>query len=135
LKNHDEENIILFDGLCGLCSGLPAFIAKHDRALRFRYSWCQSEEGRSIATRYGISSQSPETLIYVERGTPFFKSLACVKIARGLDFPWRLLWIGVLIPRPIRDRIYDMISRHRYELFGRTNTCPVPPTHLQDRFI
>jgi salicylate hydroxylase len=60
---------------------------------------------------------------------------AVLAIAAGLPFPWRLLAVGRVVPRPVRDALYRLVARNRYRWFGRRITCPVPSPRVRDRFL
>ena len=65
-------------------------------------------------------------------------SLSCddkLRIARRLRFPWPLLYVGILLPRALRDAIYRWIARNRYRWFGQKESCGMPPPGLRERFI
>ena len=63
------------------------------------------------------------------------QSTAALLTAKRLDGFWSLLTIFLLIPRPIRDRTYDLIAAYRYHIFGKTDSCWKPTPDLSDRFI
>jgi predicted DCC family thiol-disulfide oxidoreductase YuxK len=63
------------------------------------------------------------------------RSAAALRIARGLSFPWPLAYVFVVIPRPLRNWIYNLVARHRYRWFGKRDVCMVPTRELRARFI
>ncbi|MDH4070900.1 MAG: DCC1-like thiol-disulfide oxidoreductase family protein [Ignavibacteria bacterium] len=127
--------IILLDGLCNLCSAFLVFVYRRDPAVRFRFCWVQSPAGIEILSWAGLPVDSFQTMLYVEDGIPYRKSAAFLGVARHLRFPWWVLAGGVIIPRPIRDWLYDRISRSRYRLFGKKSECLLPGGEIQSRFI
>jgi predicted DCC family thiol-disulfide oxidoreductase YuxK len=127
--------IILFDSLCVLCSAHARFVIEHDREGRFRLAAMQSEIGAALYRRFGIDPDDPDTLILVEGETALRDSDAVIAIWRGLGGPWRLAVLACLVPRPLRDRLYRWVARHRYGLFGRRDACWRPPAHLRDRLL
>jgi predicted DCC family thiol-disulfide oxidoreductase YuxK len=126
---------VLFDGVCNLCNGFVRFIVERDGAARFQFGALQSEGGRRLLASAGRSSPIPETVVLLEEGRVFTRSTAALRIARRLRFPWQLAYVFILIPRPVRDAIYDWIARHRYQWFGRREQCVVPTPELRQRFI
>ena len=131
LYNH----IILFDGICNLCSGFMQFIYKRDRKKIFKFTWLQDDKTKEILDWLKLSSQNFETIILMESGNAYFKSTAFLKIVRLLPFPWPLLGVGYIIPRVIRDVLYDYIAKNRYRWFGKKEECLVPTGDLLKRFL
>lgn len=128
------EGLILFDGVCVLCSGMVAFVIPRDRAGRFRFLAIQSEAGTALARRFGIQPDDPEAVAVVSGGTAYFKADAAIAIGRGLPgYGWAVLLKAV--PRPIRDFLYDCIARNRYRLFGKRETCLMPTPEIRARFL
>ena len=128
------DGLILFDGVCLLCSAWVRFVVRRDTAARFRFVAIQSAAGREMAARLGIDAAEPETNAVALGGRAFFKSDAALAVLRHLP-GWR--WTAILraVPRPLRDWAYDRVARNRYRLFGRTDTCMVPTPDLASRFL
>lgn len=120
------QPVIVFDGLCVFCSAHARFVLRHDRAEHFRLAAMQGEEGRALYRRFGIDPADPDTLIVVTGDRALRDSDAVLAIWRALGFPWRLLALGGLVPRAIRDPLYRLVARNRYRLFGRREQCRVP---------
>ena len=127
------DNLILFDGVCVLCSRWVRFVAERDRG-RFRFTAVQSLYGRTLAARLGINPDAPETNAVVLRGMAYFKSDAALAVLGALPGGTAIRPAG-LMPRLLRDGLYDRIARNRYRLFGRTDTCMVPPPGLARRVL
>jgi len=123
--------IVLFDGVCNLCNGAVQFILARDPGARFQFAALQSETARRLLG----TNASLESLALVEAGQVFRKSAAVLRIARKLRFPWTLLYVFVVVPRPARDLIYDWVARHRYGWFGKRDTCAVPTPGVRERFL
>ncbi len=128
------EGLILFDGVCVLCSGMVNFVIPRDSARHFRFVAIQSEAGALLARRFGIDPANPETVAVTRNGRVYFKSDTAVAI--GQELPgWRWAAIFRLVPRPLRDFLYDRIARNRYRLFGKHDACLVPTADIRSRFI
>ncbi|CAN7384675.1 thiol-disulfide oxidoreductase DCC family protein [Brevundimonas sp. LjRoot202] len=131
----DEPNgLILFDGLCVFCSRWVRFVIDHDRGGRFSFAPIQSEHGRTLAARFGIDPEAPQTNAVIWNGRIHFKSDAALTVLGQLPST-RLLALLKGAPRLIRDPIYDLIARNRYRIFGRTETCMVPSPEIRARFF
>jgi predicted DCC family thiol-disulfide oxidoreductase YuxK len=123
--------VVLFDGVCNLCNGAVRFILARDPAARFRFASLQSDAARRLMGTGGPT----ETIVLLDAGKTYVKSTAALRIARGLRFPWPLLYAFVAVPRPVRDLIYDWVARHRYRWFGKRDTCMLPTPELRERFL
>jgi predicted DCC family thiol-disulfide oxidoreductase YuxK len=128
------DGLILFDGVCLLCSGWVRRVIERDKAARFRFTPVQSPFGTAIAQRFGISVENPETNAAVIGGRICFKSDAAIAVWSRLP-RWGWVRIFQVVPRPIRNWAYDVIARNRYRWFGRTDNCMVPRPELRARFI
>jgi predicted DCC family thiol-disulfide oxidoreductase YuxK len=128
------DGLILFDGVCVLCSGMVRFVLPRDKAGRFRFIAIQSPAGRALAERFGIDAANPETVAVTRGGQVLFKSDCAIAIGCGLP---RWGWAAALrlVPRGLRDFLYDRIARNRYRLFGKRDACLVPTPEIRSRFI
>ena len=136
----EGPHLILYDGVCGLCSRLNQFvIARDDRPL-FHFASLQSAAGKAALKTLGGNSENLTTFYVLTdyRGSapvPLAKSRAALFVMTSLGWPWRAAGLLYLMPKVFADRFYDLIARHRYQLFGRLEHCLLPnPAHL-DRFI
>lgn len=130
-----ESRVVLFDGVCKLCSAWARFLIRFDTRRRFTLATVQSPEGKAVLTWCGLPTDTYETLVLVSRGRAYVRSAAVIRILSGLPMPWPLAWVVWLIPAPIRDWAYDRVALNRYRLFGKHNHCVVPtPDHLR-RFL
>ena len=131
------NNIILFDGLCNLCNRLVIFILKRDRNRIFKFAPLQSERGQQILASFNlnISEINPDTFILISDNQALIKSTAALKLLKQLCYPCKFFYLFIIIPRPVRDFIYDLIARHRYRLFGQRSQCLLPDKSYIDRFL
>ena len=127
--------IIVFDAECILCSANAQFVLRHDRERRFRLASMQNEAGAALYRRFGIDPANPETLIVVEGDEALRDSDAVLAIYAGLGWPWKAFSVLRLIPRGLRDPLYLFVARNRYRIFGRRETCWVPPADYADRVL
>jgi predicted DCC family thiol-disulfide oxidoreductase YuxK len=123
------QSIVLIDGVCVLCSRSYRFIRTRDRDRRFRFLAIQQPEGRSIALRYGIDPDQPATFILVEDDVAHVRSDAALRILGQLPH-WRWTRVLRIVPRGLRNRVYDLIARNRYRWFGRLDVCMLPNSEL-----
>lgn len=128
-------HVILFDGVCNLCSGSVQFIIKRDPNERYKFASLQSELGARVLAHLGLSSSELHSIILVEGNRHLQRSDAALEIARNLSGGWPLLYVFKIIPRFLRDPVYNWISRNRYAWFGKKDACWLPTPDLKSRFL
>jgi len=137
----DPNPIILYDGVCGFCNRMVQFVLKRDSRDRFRFATAQSQFARALMQKHGINPVPLKSLVLVlDYGLPTERaqqsSTASISIFKELSCFWR--WLAnlyVLVPRPIRDWTYDFIARHRYRIFGKYDSCPLPNPAHRNKFL
>lgn len=127
--------IVLFDGVCNLCTGSIRFIVRRDPQGRFRFASIQSPTGRRLYEAHGLSGERLETILVLAEGKALTHSDAALAIAGRLGGAWRLTAVFRIIPKPWRDAVYRWIARNRYRWFGRHEQCLVPTPELRRRFL
>jgi len=127
--------IWLYDGVCVLCSGSVQYALRHERDHAIRFVAIQSPEGRELARRHGIDPDAPDSFLFVEDGKAWPKSDGVLALVEHLSGPARLLKLGRVLPKALRDWLYDRLARNRYRLFGRKDTCGLPAPAQRHRFV
>ncbi len=130
-----DQPIIIFDGVCNLCEFSVRFIVKNDRRARFRFVSAQSEKGKVLQRRCGVDTLADGTVILLENDQVYIKSDAALQIAKNLDGIWKFLYILRFIPKPVREYFYAIISKNRYQWFGKKQECLLPDKNLKQRFL
>ncbi len=130
-----EHPILLFDGICNLCNGFVQFVISRDSRAVFRFAALQSEIGRELAEKAGLPSSSLSTVVLYENNRFYTHSDVGLRVARRLDGLWPAFYIFVVLPKFIRDAIYNWVARHRYRWFGKRESCMVPTPELRSRFL
>jgi predicted DCC family thiol-disulfide oxidoreductase YuxK len=130
-----QDKVVLFDGECVLCSSGAQLLMRVDKRRIFKLGTVQSDAGRKIMEWYGLSADAPASFILSEGLDLYVRSTAYVRIVARLGFPWNMAASIWLIPRPIRDRIYDWIAQNRFRLFGRRDSCMMPTEEQRSRFL
>lgn len=134
--DRSPQNVVLFDGICNLCNAAVRFIIARDHHARFRFAALQSDAARALlASINGNDSTLPDSIILVENGAVRTRSTAALRIVCRLRFPWPLLYGLIVVPRPLRDWLYDHVARLRYRWFGRQETCMMPDEAIRSRFL
>ncbi|MFD2210533.1 thiol-disulfide oxidoreductase DCC family protein [Virgibacillus halophilus] len=126
--------VVLFDGVCNLCSASVQFIIKRDPGSFFKFASLQSEAGEKLKHKYGIRHDL-QTVVLIEEGRFYTESTAALKIARHLRGFWKLLYMFIIVPKPLRNLIYRYVARHRYQWFGKKNSCMIPTADMKKRFL
>src|ERR1700735_242776 len=129
--------MLFYDGHCGLCHRAVRFVVRHDRSGHaFRFAPLQGETFRERVFLPQRETLPDSMVVLTGDGSLLTRSDALIYILRRLGGGWKLL-AGVLgvIPRPLRDFVYDFVARVRYRIFGRRDEyCPVVPPELRTRF-
>jgi len=133
LKN---TSIILFDGVCNLCNNSVQFVLKHDKNKNFLFASLQSDAASNILLQLNKKSfKNFDSIVLVENEQLFFKSTGALKIAKNLNGFIKILYVFIIIPKPIRDYLYDFIAKNRYKWFGKKSSCMIPKKEFSDRFL
>ena len=132
-----DKQIILFDGVCNLCNSTINYVIDHDKKDLFRFVSLQSDLGHDIQKSIGLSPTDLDSIIlYLPADKYFFtKSSAAIKILSQLDGFWFLIKASNILPKSIRNMIYDFIARNRYKWYGKSETCRIPTPELESKFL
>ena len=132
-----DAPLILFDGVCNLCSASVNFVIDHDPEARFRFAALQSDAAVKTLAQHGVTLRSgdPDSFVLVEEGRVYERSTAALRVARNLGGAWRLLYAFIVVPAFVRDAVYKLVARNRYRWFGKSETCRVPTPELRARFL
>jgi len=130
----NEPAVLLHDGLCVLCSAAVRYTLNHERAPTIRFVAIQSDEGQRLARAHGIDPAHPDSFLFIENGRAFSKTDGVMALAQHLDGPAPLIRFARLVPRPIRNWVYDRVARNRYHIFGKRSACLVPDPVTRQRF-
>jgi predicted DCC family thiol-disulfide oxidoreductase YuxK len=128
------EKIILFDGICNFCNASVQFIIKRDPQAHFRFASLQSEVGKKMLTKYRIP-EDINSFILIAGERYYTKSSAALRVCKHLKGFWKLFYVFILVPRPIRDCFYRFIAGNRYKWFGKRESCMIPSEDIRKRFL
>lgn len=131
--------ILFFDGECNLCNGGVQFIIRQDKKERFLFAPLQSARGLQAKSDLGnipeFSKKDPDSFILFYNNRYFIKSTAALETAKLLGGIWNVAYLGFILPRFVRDWVYDLVARNRYKWFGKRNECMMPTPQLKKRFL
>ena len=141
------SHILLYDGVCGLCNRFVQFILRRDRRAIFRFASLQSDFASRILSRHNLNPNVLDTLYVVvdsdsqtenkdSTDLPLARSDAALFVFKHLSGPWpAAAFLLQLPPKFVRDSAYNFIARHRYRIFGRSDTCQLPRPQDRNRFL
>lgn len=132
---NNESSIILFDGICNLCNSSVQFVIRHDKKKQFKFASLQSDMGQQLIRIESKDPRSNNSFVLMESGNYYYRSTAALRVLLLLGGAWKLFYVFIVIPRFIRDAVYDFIARNRYRIFGKRNECMLPNDDLRDRFL
>lgn len=130
-----DAPVLVFDGVCVLCSRWVHFILRHDRDARIRLAPMQSQAGRALLAEHGLDPDDPLSLLFVVDGRGYQDSDAILRVAASFGGAWRAVALLRAVPRFVRDPLYRWLARNRYRWFGRTDQCLVPSADQGARFL
>lgn len=130
------DSVIVFDGVCLLCSRWVDFVLRRDEQRRYKFAAMQSASGRALLIEHGIDPDDPLSFLLLEDKQGYTDTDAIVRILRSFGPGWKFIALLVsIVPRFVRDPLYRWIARNRYRMFGRRAACPVPTADIADRFL
>lgn len=127
--------IILFDGICNLCNSSVDRVIRWDRKKVFRFASLQSEFAKNLLNNTSVNPRDLDSIVYFHQGKVKQKSNAVMAIVLKLGFPYSLLYVFKLVPRFLRNYVYDIVARNRYQWFGEKETCRIPTEEEKSLFM
>ena len=124
--------ILFFDGVCNLCNGFVNFLVWADQKRALQVA---SLQGKHAEKLLGQEFRKLDSVVLYDEGEIYQRSDAVLQSFRLLGFPWNLLLLFFLVPRFIRDFIYDCIASGRYQMFGKRDTCRLPTPEEKKYFL
>lgn len=134
MKSKDHK-IILFDGVCNLCNGAVTYIIRRDKKNLFKFAALQSEIGQQLISKFNIDTSKVDSIILIDGEKHYEKSSAALRIAKYLSGAYPLLFGFMILPKFIRNAVYDYIAKNRYKWFGKKESCMIPTAELKSKFL
>src|SRR5262245_23842231 len=133
-------HLVLYDGVCGLCNRVLQFLLLHDRRGVFAFATLQGATGQAMVRRFGGNPADLTSFYVVENyrapdARALMRSDAALFVAGQLGWPWKAARLFAVVPKAIRDRVYDVVARTRYRVFGRYDQCLLPRPEWRSRFV
>lgn len=133
--NKECHPIILFDGICNLCNASVQYVIKHDQEKTFRFASLQSSFAQKILSDNNLPVNNFNSFVLFDNNKIFTRSTAALKVARKLKGFIKLLYAFIIIPKFIRDAVYNIIAKNRYKWFGKKKECWIPTEELKSLFL
>lgn len=131
----DNHKIILFDGVCNLCNGAINFVIKKDNKNTFKFAALQSEIGQELTSKFNIDRTKVDSIILIDGDKHYEKSSAALHIAKHMGSAFPLLFGFMIVPKFIRNAVYDYVARNRYKWFGKKENCMISTAELKNKFL
>ncbi len=130
-----EQPVILFDGVCNFCNSAVNFVIKRDKKKQILFSPLQTNTGKKLLEQYGLPENELQSFVFIENGKAYTRSTAVLKVCRHLRGLWPLCYGFMIVPKLIRNGIYNWFARHRYKWFGIQQACMIPTPEVKARFL
>ena len=130
-----DEKIVVFDGVCNFCNYWINFAVKRDRRKKLKFTTLQGETAKKLLPQFNINPTSLSSVIFIDKGKAYTQSSASIRICKYMNGGWKLFYGLIIVPKFIRDVIYNWIARNRYKWFGKKDSCMVPTAELRERFL
>jgi len=127
--------IILFDGVCNFCNGMVNFVIPREKKSVIKFAALQSETGQQLLKQFNLSTYEFNSFIFIEAGRVYTQSTGALKVSKYLSAFWPLLYGLIIVPKFIRDGIYNWIAKNRYKWFGKKEQCMIPTAGVSERFL
>ena len=131
----DPSAVVIFDGECAFCDAAVNFIIDRDVGAYFRFASRQSPAGKRLLQAHGLPAEGLGSLVLIEAGDVHVRSTASLRIARRLSGPWPIAYAFVVVPAPLRDGVYGVVSRNRKRWMGESQSCAVPSPERRARYL
>ncbi len=131
--NH-EKPVILFDGVCNLCNKSVQFVIKRDPNALFSFASLQSSFGTAVLEQFDLPADTFNSFILLQDGKLYTRSTGALKVLTQLK-KWKWASMLLIVPKFIRDAVYNLVATNRYKWFGKKDECWIPTPELKARFL
>jgi predicted DCC family thiol-disulfide oxidoreductase YuxK len=131
----NKEAVILFDGVCNFCNSAVNFVIKKNARQNILFTPMQSAAGQKLLEFYHLPADDMKSFIFIENDNVYKQSTAALKVCRYLRGLWPLCYGFIIVPKFIRDGVYNWIAKNRYKWFGKKEACMIPTPEVKARFL
>ena len=135
MNSDTNSPVILFDGVCNLCSSSVQFVIKHDPKKQFRFASLQSDFGQSVLKKFNLPANQLNSFILLENDKIYTRSGGALRVTKKLNGLWPALYAFIIVPPFIRNAVYNFIAKNRYKWFGKKEACWLPTPELRKLFL
>lgn len=130
-----QKPIVLFDGVCNLCNSSVQFLIRNDKKKCLYFASLQSDFGQEVLRKFNLPQSDFNSFVLLEGEKIYLRSSAALRIAYFLGGWWKIFQIFWIVPRFVRNAIYNLIAKNRYKWFGKKTECMMPSPELKERFL
>ncbi|MEO6948576.1 MAG: thiol-disulfide oxidoreductase DCC family protein [Ginsengibacter sp.] len=130
-----QQPIILFDGVCNFCDSTVNFVIKRDRKNLLKFAVLQSSIAKELLEGQSIQGNDLSSFIFIENKKVYSRSTAALRVCKYLNGFWPFMYGFIIVPKFIRDAVYNLIARNRYKWFGKKDACMIPTPEMKERFL
>ena len=130
-----QPPIILFDGVCNFCNSAVNFVIRRDKKGAIFFTPLQTDAGQKLLQQYNLPTNDMHSFVFIDEGKAYTRSTAALQVCRYLRGLWPLCYSFIIVPKFIRDGIYNWTARNRYKWFGVRQQCMIPSPEIKARFL
>ena len=131
----NQQPIILFDGVCNFCNNAVNFVIKRNIKANILFTPMQSIAGQKLLQQYNLPVDDMQSFVFIDEGEVYKRSTAALKVCKHLRGLWPLCYGFIIVPKFIRDAVYNWIAQNRYKWFGIRQSCMIPTPEVKARFL
>ena len=130
-----QQPIILFDGVCNFCNSAVNFVIKRDKNSALKFTTLQSNIAHQMLAHQNIPTNDLSSFVFIENEKIHTRSTAALRVCKYLTGLWPLMYGFIIVPKFIRDGIYNWVAKNRYRWFGKTKECMIPTPEIKAKFL
>ncbi|UEG50331.1 thiol-disulfide oxidoreductase DCC family protein [Ferruginibacter lapsinanis] len=131
----NTQPIILFDGVCNFCNSAVNFVIKRDKKGIIKFAPLQSTTGQQLLKQHNLPTEEMNSFVFIDGDVAYTRSTASIKLCKYLGGLWPLCKAFIIVPKFIRDGLYNWIAKNRYRWFGQRESCMIPTPEVRARFL
>jgi predicted DCC family thiol-disulfide oxidoreductase YuxK len=130
-----QPPIILFDGVCNFCNSAVNFVIKRDKNSILKFTTLQNGIAHQLLAHQKIPANDLSSFVFIENEKIYTRSTAALRVCKYLTGLWPLMYGFIIVPKFIRDGIYNWIAKNRYRWFGKKEECMIPTPQIKAKFL
>lgn len=114
-----KRSVVIYDHNCAICTGTVAFLKKREGLANIEYVAYDTSEGKRLLNTCSLDFSSEQYIVFIKKQEVFVKSGAVLEILKEAGGIWRILYVFILVPAPLRNFVYNFIAKNRYNFKKR----------------